>query len=883
MTGDITRNTFDPAKGFTSVRAQQGRVTLDADTNEQADIARYDTREGRREIIGRAAAPLDAPGFGVSVRNGTPTLSAGRFMLEGISLSNLDDVALDGPQPFWTDAALPSADGTWLAYLEAWEISLSAVETPAIREVALGGPDTATRERLVWQVRWLPLAAGATCAAAADQLRTLANRFDGTLNPKLDAASVTGPCIVSEAAAFRGLENQHYRVEVHDGTIDGSGDPTGTSPTFKWSRDNGAVVGTIVSVQSTAPLILTVDRLGPGGTEGFERGLTVEIDSMKRQLAGQPGILAIIEDVAGDTLTVTLQGASLAQFQALRAEEGVVLRRWDSGGAVALLPGADIDIEASLQVQFTQGEYRSGDHWSIPARTSIVSGRQTQLDWPHTNGAFERLRPHGPARHRAALAILNRAGGSWTLTHDCRALFPPLASTLSIAKAGGEGQSAASGEWLPGALRVRAMRGTFPASGVTVRFNAFGGGRLTTGSPDAGNAAVTQQDVTTDAGGLAEVFWRLGNAPAAKGADDLWEGVLSQRVDVAVIGGDGAAGPPRQSFQAQVLSHRTLTIVGGNAQHGRPGERLEVALRVRVEEGARPIADAVVEFAILNLVFEGRQLDQNTGGNLLASARFVDGVKWDDGTAFRTVRTTTDKEGVAQVQWTLGTLNELTPQRVEARLGDERALQKSLFTAQLAVASETRWEPRVPWLSGRVGTLNRNLQATTDAIAERLEEVSAGGTTFDPFLDLKWRSTTNAIADVPTDKPIPLASFAALSFRGDLIPNGRDTTEVHAHGGIVVMPEVLQSTGLSQVMRLSGNVRKGTSGTRWEWTLSSDARSSLTKVTDNVFQVMTVRVVVVPRFLPGGREGDSTMAFESAFRMSVGVFQIAVPVITNPN
>ena len=38
MKGDFSRISFDPANRFSRVLTQQGRVTLDADFNEQADI-----------------------------------------------------------------------------------------------------------------------------------------------------------------------------------------------------------------------------------------------------------------------------------------------------------------------------------------------------------------------------------------------------------------------------------------------------------------------------------------------------------------------------------------------------------------------------------------------------------------------------------------------------------------------------------------------------------------------------------------------------------------------------------------------------------------------------------------------------------------------------
>ncbi|MFX8848757.1 DUF6519 domain-containing protein, partial [Acinetobacter baumannii] len=43
------------------------------------------------------------------------------------------------------------------------------------------------------------------------------------------------PCILSPTAAYRGTENQLYRIEIQQGNLGGG------QATFKWSRDNGSV------------------------------------------------------------------------------------------------------------------------------------------------------------------------------------------------------------------------------------------------------------------------------------------------------------------------------------------------------------------------------------------------------------------------------------------------------------------------------------------------------------------------------------------------------------------------------------------------------------------------------------------------------------------
>jgi hypothetical protein len=214
---------------------------------------------------------------------------------------------------------------------------------------------------------------------------------------------------------------------------------------------------------------------------------------------------------------------------------------------------------------------------------------------------------------------------------------------------------------------------------------------------------------------------------------------------------------------------------------------------------------------------------------------------------------------------------------VEARLLDANnntGAQRALFTAQLALADQTTWLPNVPWLAGAVGAANRQVQAAIDAVATRVEAISIGSPAFDPFVDLHWRSTTNnTLSLLGPQTVVGLQNLAALSFRSDLVPTGRNTSTTYPHGGIVVATEIPDpQTGLLQVVRLNGNVRRATGSQRWEWTLASTTRANLSKL---VFPgddglLLVVRVGVVPRWLPGGQESDSTLSFESAFRILVG-------------
>ena len=68
MKGDFTRFTFDPSKQYSGVRKQQGRVDLDADWNEAADIQAYLDAVQSTDVIGKCGTPKKASGFKVSIK-----------------------------------------------------------------------------------------------------------------------------------------------------------------------------------------------------------------------------------------------------------------------------------------------------------------------------------------------------------------------------------------------------------------------------------------------------------------------------------------------------------------------------------------------------------------------------------------------------------------------------------------------------------------------------------------------------------------------------------------------------------------------------------------------------------------------------------------------
>ncbi len=80
----------------------------------------------------------------------------GRCYVDGLLCENEQDIRLaEQADRARGQPGIPSGDGRYLVFLDVWERFISAVEDPAILELALGGLDTAARLKLVWQVKVL--------------------------------------------------------------------------------------------------------------------------------------------------------------------------------------------------------------------------------------------------------------------------------------------------------------------------------------------------------------------------------------------------------------------------------------------------------------------------------------------------------------------------------------------------------------------------------------------------------------------------------------------------------------------------------------------------------------------------------------------------------
>lgn len=521
MKADLSRTTFNRLKHFSRVVAQQGRVQLDADWNEQSSIMLYQLRRLAADVIGPAGGPADNLGFGLDLLDpAIPSnaadfvIGAGHYYVDGILCEvdaawlpvtfadtktkvQLADLSVDGrplrPNQYvgladadpaskvapvqarivdidhgarvltltdisgfiganpklprlqrvttfltQPEGALGNFDkGTSQIYLDVWERLVTYVEDDAIREVALNGPDTSARTKVVWQIGVVPTT-GTACLSPAELRDLLQPVNRGRLRARVRPAPAdTDPCTIDPDASYRGHENQLYRVEIHSGS-------TAAKPSFKWSRENGAVVFPVASASGST---LVLESLGRDDRFGLAEGDWVELQDDASVLANRADPLLRVQSIHRGSRRVILSGNVPADF-AKDSSRHPLLRRWDqrqgdpaAGGLTlgpdnaALIPTSAGDdqkgwlaLEDGVEIQFVDpphSVYRTGDYWLIPAR--VATG---DVEWPYESAPDSTEKrplaklPDGVTHHYAPLRVGDWDGKTLTLNRECRLQLP---------------------------------------------------------------------------------------------------------------------------------------------------------------------------------------------------------------------------------------------------------------------------------------------------------------------------------------------------------------------------------------------------------------------------------------------------------------------------
>lgn len=402
MKGDFTRLTFRPAKHYSGVLQQQGRVTLDADFNEHAEIERYRLRTLARDLVGPCGGPKGSAGFEITVDHsgGQLVVGAGHYYVDGLLVANEDDCRFDRQPDLPTaSAALAQALGTpgrYLAYLDVWERVITAVEDPDLLEVALGGADTSVRLKVVWQVRLTPLKHGRHRCGAVSRRRE--NRATLDMRP--------------QSVGYTGLENRLYRIEVD--SVDDAGNAR-----FKWSRDNASLAMPLAAIDGT---LLTLRNGQPNSADRLATGGWLELLDDAIELEGKQGQLVQIAAIAPAEWSITLTAAAAPLSDTATGVEPSLHPKARHWHAVSYLASSGktadwVALEDGIQVRVGGGSPRPGDYWIFPARTADSSVEQLQQV------------PAGSIEHQCCPLAVVEIGArrkAWRIIEDRRRLLAPL-------------------------------------------------------------------------------------------------------------------------------------------------------------------------------------------------------------------------------------------------------------------------------------------------------------------------------------------------------------------------------------------------------------------------------------------------------------------------
>ena len=570
MSGDYSRQRFDPQRDFSGVLMQQGRVQLDADWNEQVEILDRRWRAETLDVVGRCGVPHSTPlGFQIGVdAKGQLTIGRGRIYVDGLLAENHGGGTLEfdallaesrgsadtidfGSQPYVPLPAPLPKPGKHLIYLDVSQREMTFLEAPDLVEKAVG-VDTTARLQTVWQVKILPdpLDAATTCGTPDEKLpgwpQVIPSSAGRLSTAVVDIPKEQGPCLLPPTVGYRGLENRLYRVEIHQG-----GSPK--KATFKWSRDNASVVSAVTAIPTLDTLI--VDQTGRDSVLRFNEGDWIEITDDVQSLSALPngmlpGEMRKIKQVDPMTRTITLDTSLTATVFATTADKiqsrHTRIRRWDQTGAdvvanqgVLPVPGdaTPVTLEDGIQVSFStdpktkKGEFHVGDYWVFAARTADATIEE-----------LNHAPPRGIHHHFGRLALAQFAGEKWSILSDCRDVFPPLTELTSLFNVSGDGQEVAPDPTqpakllpLPQTLQVGVSNGQWPVAGAQVRFAVkIGGGQVQGG----GNQVI----VTTGADGVASCAWSLDATTP------------DQQVEATLLDSDG------QSLHLPVRFHANLSV-----------------------------------------------------------------------------------------------------------------------------------------------------------------------------------------------------------------------------------------------------------------------------------------------------------------------------------
>jgi hypothetical protein len=450
MSSDRARISYDVRRRYRGVVTQQGRVTLEADSNEDRTIAAELLRGETLDVVGPNGTPDDGfrvepntPPYDVQIGPGTLYVGGERVVLGETLAYGAQTEWLDHDgDPAWVDPGKPASDkeSNELVYLYLEEHEVGAVEDSALFEVALGGPDSAQRIRLLQRIRRLAVDAD-TCAAAVRVAAATWAAYGLHRDPETQRLLSSATLEVSYAdpgtsgdlcepdaqGGYLGADNQLIRVQVSDPA----------QPKLVWGFDNASF---LYRVQVGADLqTLTLGSVPVDDAHRPRAGQAVEVLRAAAQLetgtdathelspgdfvAAATGVVqTLTAGYDSDTRQLVLPSPLPAQYGDPGETPIVFLRVWEEETAFA--PGTALELGTtgvSVTIDTAGGApFHLGDYWQLGVRprTPTAVYPERYLDQPQP--------PDGPRLWASPLAVVDWANEQLQVLEDCRNPFDNL-------------------------------------------------------------------------------------------------------------------------------------------------------------------------------------------------------------------------------------------------------------------------------------------------------------------------------------------------------------------------------------------------------------------------------------------------------------------------
>ena len=410
MGSDRARITYDEQQQYRAVVAQQGRVMLEADWNEAQQITNEEIRQEALDFVGATGTPDDGykilqlqsetSPYDFVVKEGTMYVGGIRASLsEDLTYSKqkesnwLDYKGKDlGNEPEWVDPGPPDPKKPEFIYLYLREQEVSAVEDSALRDPALGGPDTTQRIHLIQrfvrikvdesinecpqalsymdELRWLEK--GLMFNSQTMRLKSL-NRLKVIIPSDQSQNSNQPLCEPEAAGGYLGAENQLIRIQISEPNK------------FVWGFDNASFLYRVTVGEDGQTLTLD---LPPVDTSHWPRvGQAVEVLRSAAKLSNGEYIAAptgIVDTLAegynSDNQTVKLKEKSVPAYYPDGKEKTdpngkkklsprLFLRVWEKEESFEANKAVDLGTTGVQVILYTDtGKFHIGDYWQIGVR-----------------------------------------------------------------------------------------------------------------------------------------------------------------------------------------------------------------------------------------------------------------------------------------------------------------------------------------------------------------------------------------------------------------------------------------------------------------------------------------------------------------------------------